>query len=54
MISTERQLDAALAEVRRLKEALRPFATNFQINAGYCRDDFRRASEAYGEIEIRD
>lgn len=38
------------AEIERLRVALRPFAANFQIGAGYHRDDFQRASEAYGDI----
>lgn len=42
------------AEIERLRAALWPFAMNYQTGAGYCRDDFRRASEAMGELPIAD
>jgi hypothetical protein len=45
-------LEYALAEIARLRAALWPFAMNYQIKSGYCDDDFRRASEAMGELPI--
>lgn len=43
------QIEYGATEIAKLRAALWPFAMHHQIGAGYCEDDFRRASEAMGK-----
>jgi hypothetical protein len=40
-------LHAAEEHIAQMKAALWPFAMKHRIGAGYCADDFRRASECF-------
>lgn len=46
-------LHDAASEIEKLRAALWPFAMHYQIKAGFCADDFRRAHEATGELPIK-